>query len=60
MNTTEKAVKEILKKIINNSDDIPYEAKEDLKCIIDLEHDPESLLTHCLLYSLSYKTNRIY
>lgn len=54
MNTTEKAVKEILKKIINNNDDIPYEAKEDLKTIIDLENDPESLLTHCLLYSLSY------
>lgn len=54
MNTTEKAIKEILKKIINNNDDIPYKAKEDLKSIIDFEHDPENLLTHCLLYSLSY------
>lgn len=55
MNLEEKAVKEALKKIIDNNNAIPYKAKVELKMIIEMEHDPEKLLQECLLYMLSYK-----
>lgn len=51
----EKVIKEMLKRIIDNNNDIPIKAKADLKIIIDLEKDPEQLLQECLLYLLSYK-----
>ena len=46
-NLDEKAIKEVLKKIIENNNKI--------KAIIELEHNPEKLLQECLLYMLSYK-----
>ena len=54
-NSDEKAVKEFLKKIIENNNNIPYKAKAEIKAIIELEHNPEKLLQECLLYMLSYK-----
>lgn len=51
----EKAVKETLKKIIDNDDTFPHEAKMELKMIIESEHNPEKLLQKCLLYTLFYK-----
>lgn len=54
-NMEEKVIKEMLKRIIDNNNDIPIKAKADLKIIIDLEKDPEQLLQECLLYLLSYK-----
>ena len=53
-NLDEKAVKEVLKRIIENNN-IPYKAKAEIKAIIELEHNPEKLLQECLLYMLSYK-----
>lgn len=53
----EKAIKEVLKKIIENNNNILYKAKEEIKAIIELEHNPEKLLQECLLYMLSYKDN---
>lgn len=40
----EKAVKEVLKKIIDNSNTILYKAKTELKAIVEWEHNPEKLL----------------
>ena len=54
-NLDEKAMKEVLKKIIENNSTIPYKAKRDIKAIIELEGNPEKLLQECLLYMLSYK-----
>ena len=54
-NLDEKTVKEVLKKIIENNNTIPYKAKAEIKVIIELEHNPEKLLQECLLYMLSYK-----
>jgi len=54
-NLNEKAIKEVLKKIIENNNNIPYKAKEEIKAIIELEHNPEKLPQECLLYMLSYK-----
>lgn len=54
-NLDEKAVKEALKKIIDNNDTIPYKAKAEIKTMIELEHKPEKLLQECLLYMMSYK-----
>ena len=54
-NLDEKAVKEVLKRIIKNNNNIPYKAKAEIKAIIELEHNPEKLLQECLLYMLSYK-----
>ncbi|QQQ99223.1 hypothetical protein I5Q83_24975 [Enterocloster clostridioformis] len=54
INLEEKAVKEALKKIIDNNNTIPYKAQVELKMIIEMEHDPEKLLQECLLYMLSY------
>lgn len=54
-NLDEKAVKETLKKIIDNNNTIPYKAKVEIKAIIELEHNPERILQECLLYMLSYK-----
>ena len=53
-NLDEKTVKEVLKKIIENNNNIPYKAKAKIKAIIELEHNPEKLLQECLLYMLSY------
>lgn len=53
-NLDEKAVKETLKKIIDNSNAIPYKAKVEIKAIIELEHNPEKLLQECLVYMLLY------
>ena len=52
-NLDEKAIKEVLKKIIENNNNIPYKAKEEIKAIIELEHNPEKLLQECLLYMLN-------
>ena len=54
-NLDEKAVKETLKKIIDNSNAILYKAKVEMKTIIELEHNPEKLLQECLVYMLLYK-----
>ena len=54
-NLDEKTVKEVLKKIIENNNNIPYKTKEEIKAIIELEHNPERLLQECLLHMLSYK-----
>ncbi len=54
-NLDEKTVKEVLKKIIENNNNIPYKAKLEIKAIIELEHNSEKLLQECLLYMLSYK-----
>ena len=54
-NLDEKAVKEVLKKIIENNNTIPYKAKAEIKAIIEMEHNPEELLQECLLYMLSYR-----
>ena len=54
-NLDEKTVKEVLKKIIENNNNIPYKAKAEIKVIIELEHNPEKLLQECLLYMLLYK-----
>ena len=54
-NLDEKAVKETLKKIIDNNNTIPYKAKMELKAILELEHNPEKLLQECLVYMLLYK-----
>ena len=54
-NLDEKAVKEVLKRIIKNNNNIPYKTKAEIKAIIELEHNPEKLLQECLLYMLSYK-----
>ncbi len=54
-NLDDKTVKEVLKKIIENNNNIPYKAKAEIKVIIELEHNPEKLLQECLLYMLSYK-----
>ncbi len=54
-NLDEKAVKEVLKKIIENNNNIPYKAKAEIKEIIEMEHNPEKLLQECLLYMLSYR-----
>ena len=54
-NLDEKAVKEALKKIIDNNGAIPHKAKAELKGIIEMEHNPEKLLQECLLYMLSYE-----
>lgn len=55
MNFEEKAVKETLKKVIDNNNAIPYKVKVELEMIIEMEHDPEKLIQECLLYMLSYK-----
>lgn len=55
MNLEEKAVKETLKRIIDNNEAIPYKARIELKMIIEMEHNPEKLLQECLLYMLSYQ-----
>ena len=54
-NLNEKAIKEVLKKITENNNNIPYKAKGEIKTIIKLEHNPEKLLQECPLYMLSYK-----
>ena len=54
-NLDDKTVKEVLKKIIENNNNIPYKAKAEIKVIIELEHNPEKLLQECLLYMMSYK-----
>jgi len=54
-NLEEKAVKETLKKIIDDNTAIPHKVKADLKMIIELEHNPEKLIQECLLYMLSYR-----
>ena len=54
-NLDEKTVKEVLKKIIENNNNIPYKAKAEIKAIIEMEHNPEKLLQECLLYMMSYK-----
>ena len=54
-NLDEKAVKEVLKKIVENNNNIPYKAKAEIKAIIEMEHNPEKLLQECLLYMLSYR-----
>ena len=54
-NLDEKAVKEVLKWIIENNNNIPYKAKAEIKAIIELEHNPEKLIQECLLYMLSYR-----
>ena len=41
-NLDEKAVKEVLKRIIENNNNIPYKAKAEIKAIIELEHNPEN------------------
>ena len=51
----EKAVKETLKKIIDNNNTIPNKAKVEIKAIIEMEHDPEKLLQECLIYMLLYQ-----
>ncbi len=43
-NLDKKAVKEVLKKIIENNNTIPYKAKAEIKAIIEMEHNPEKLL----------------
>lgn len=43
-NLDKKAVKEVLKKIIENNNNIPYKAKAEIKAIIEMEHNPEKLL----------------
>lgn len=55
VNLEEKAVKEVLKKIIESNDSIPHKTKVGLKMIIESEHNPEKILQECLLYMLSYK-----
>ena len=54
-NLDEKAVKETLKKIIDNNNTIPNKAKVEIKAIIEMEHDPEKLLQECLIYMLLYQ-----
>lgn len=51
-----KAKKEILKKIIDNNNDIPFRAKEDLKGIIDMGATPEEIFQGCIAYSIAYKS----
>ena len=51
----EKAVKETLKKIIDNNNIIPYKAKVEIKAIIEMEHNPERILQECLIYMLLYQ-----
>lgn len=55
VNLEEKAIKEVLKRIIDNNEVIPYKARIELKMIIEMEHNPEKLLQECLLYMLSYQ-----
>lgn len=55
MNLEEKAIKELINKIIENNEAIPYKAKVELKMIIEREHDPEKILQECLIYMLSYQ-----
>lgn len=51
-----KAKKEILKKIIDSNNDIPFRAKEDLKGIIDIGATPEEIFQGCIAYSIAYKS----
>lgn len=51
----EKAIKELLKNVIDHNNAIPNDAKKDLKTIIELEHNPEKLLLECLMYMMSYR-----
>lgn len=51
-----KAKKEILKKIIDSNNDIPFRAKEDLKRIIDMKDTPEEIFQGCIAYSIAYKS----
>lgn len=50
----EKIVKSIVKRIIDSNNQIPEDAKRDLKVIVDLESDPQRLVEECLLYMLEY------
>lgn len=50
----EKIVKSIVKRIIDSNNQIPEDAKRDLKVIVDLEPDPQRLVEECLLYMLAY------
>lgn len=49
-----KAIKELLKSIIDSNTSIPSKAKIELKTIIECEDDPEKLLQKCLMYMFSY------
>lgn len=49
-----KAIKELLKSIIDSNTSIPSKAKIGLKTIIECEDDPEKLLQKCLMYMFSY------
>lgn len=49
-----KAIKELLKSIIDSNTSIPSKAKIELKAIIECEDDPEKLLQKCLMYMFSY------
>ena len=40
----EKIVKSIVKRIIDSNNQIPEDAKRDLKVIVDLESDPQRLV----------------
>lgn len=51
-----KAIKEILKKIIDSNNDIPFRAKEDLKRVIDMGDTPEEIFQRCIEYSIAYKS----
>ncbi len=50
----EKAIKEVLKRVVDGNINISEKAKLELKAIIEYEHDPEKLLQECFLYMLSY------
>lgn len=50
----EKIVKSIVKRIIDSNNQIPEDAKRDLKVIVDLESNPQRMVEECLLYMLAY------
>ena len=50
----ERIVKSIVERIIDSNNQIPEDAKRDLKVIVDLESDPQRLAEECLLYMLAY------
>lgn len=50
----EKTILSMIKVIIDSNNQIPEDAKHDLKVIVDMESDPQRLLEECLLYMLAY------
>ena len=46
----EHALKEMLKKIVDDSPNYSEQVKADLKSIIDLENSPEEILKTCIVY----------